>query len=91
MDYTFLCAMPLERRNDWGRRMSEIIKPGGHLICIEFPLYKAPETGGPPFGVTEQLYIELLGENFERVKRFKPERTHEIGKNHDHISIWKRK
>lgn len=90
-DYTFLCAMPPDLRPAWGKRMADIVKPGGHLICLEFPLYKPLETGGPPWGVKEELFVELLGDKFDRVKRFMPERTHKIGEGHDHISIWKRK
>ncbi|TGZ78376.1 S-adenosyl-L-methionine-dependent methyltransferase [Ascodesmis nigricans] len=90
-DYTFLCAMPPTLRPSWAVRMSEIVKPGGHLICLEFPLFKDPATGGPPFGLNEGVYVELLGEKFERVVRFKPERTHKIGEGSDHVSVWKRK
>lgn len=31
-DYTFLCALPLELREPWGRRYAELISPGGESL-----------------------------------------------------------
>lgn len=49
-------------RPAWAQRMSQLLSrnPPGHLICLEFPTYKDPSTGGPPFGLTPQTYIEHL-------------------------------
>lgn len=59
-DYTFLCALPPSLRWKWAKRMSELLAPKGVLICLEFPLAKPPKSGGPPFGLSSQLYIELF-------------------------------
>ena len=40
--------------------MSELLAPGGTLICLEFPTYKDPSTGGPPWGLTSGTYEMLL-------------------------------
>lgn len=29
---------------------------GGNLVCLEFPTYKDPAIGGPPFGLTHETY-----------------------------------
>lgn len=50
-DYTFLCALPPPLRPRWAARMSQLLAPGGILICTEYPLGKDPRLGGPPFGV----------------------------------------
>ncbi|KAJ5675660.1 hypothetical protein N7462_008557 [Penicillium macrosclerotiorum] len=50
-DYTFLCALHPEQRLKWAASMSRILKPGGLLVCLEFPLYKDPKLPGPPWGV----------------------------------------
>lgn len=31
--------------------MARVLKPGGLLICLEFPLYKDPKLPGPPWGL----------------------------------------
>ncbi|KAI5795162.1 S-adenosyl-L-methionine-dependent methyltransferase [Geopyxis carbonaria] len=91
-DYTFLCAMPLDMRPAWASRMAHLLRPGsGYLICLEFPLYKPLETGGPPWGLTSDTYVQLLGENFEREMHFQPERWHDIGKGTDWMSVWRRR
>ncbi|KAJ3533310.1 hypothetical protein NM688_g7303 [Phlebia brevispora] len=37
-DYTFFVAIPPSRRDEWGHQMTEIIKPGGYLVTLVFPL-----------------------------------------------------
>ena len=93
--------------------MKQLLGEGGLLICIEFPTYKAPSTGGPPYGLPPQVYFEHLshpgkdipydaqgyvkigaieGEDpdaLERIAHYQPERTHEIGKGTDWVSVWR--
>jgi methyl halide transferase len=59
-DYTFLCALPPQLRPRWAKRMAELLGPSGRLICLEFPLSKAPSEPGPPHGLTAELYNALL-------------------------------
>lgn len=40
--------------------MSEILYPGAHLVCLEFPLYKDPAIEGPPWGVGGGVYWDVL-------------------------------
>jgi len=112
-DYTFLCALPPELRPKWASRMSELLAPDGRLVCLEFPLAKPPASGGPPHGLSSELYVQLFkrpgeevryGEDgyvlpeageadaktgFVRVEHWQPERTHEVGKGTDWVSVWK--
>ncbi|RMY49529.1 hypothetical protein D0863_15118 [Hortaea werneckii] len=125
-DYTFLCALPPTLRPAWSKRMSQLLSPaGGMLICLEFPLQKPPSSGGPPHGLTRELYEQLLnrpGKGVEyttphqeggdgegggggyviedrttemprdalvKVERWQAERTHEVGKGTDFVSVWK--
>lgn len=42
--------------------MSDLLNPdGGRLVCLEWPLDKDPSTGGPPWGVSGDLYLAHLG------------------------------
>ena len=59
-DYTFLCAIPPELRPQWSKRMSELLAPNGCLICLEGPLAKPPKAGGPPHGLSSDLYVQLF-------------------------------
>lgn len=59
-DYTFFCAIPLEWRTKWANRMKELVKVGGVLVTVMFPVGKPREAGGPPHGVSKNDYAELL-------------------------------
>lgn len=59
-DYTFLCALPPVMRPSWAKRLSELLSPTGHLVCLEWPLHKAPQEGGPPHGLSSELYVQLF-------------------------------
>lgn len=59
-DYTFLCALPLEARPQWSKRMSRLVHPSGHLVCLEFPSGKPLSERGPPWGLTPEVYEALL-------------------------------
>lgn len=41
--------------------MSELVKPGMYLICLEFPLWKDLSAEGPPYGL-KGVYWNLLAE-----------------------------
>jgi len=57
----FFCALPPEARHRWAKRMSELLRPEtGLLVCLEWPLTKAPSTGGPPWGLTPETYVAHL-------------------------------
>ena len=102
-------------RPAWSVRMSQLLapSPGGNLICVEFPTYKDPLSGGPPWALPSNVYLEHLShpgeelaydegghirqdvlrraspDGLERVAHWQPERTHEIGKGTDWISVWR--
>ncbi|KAF2458651.1 thiol methyltransferase [Lineolata rhizophorae] len=112
-DYTFLSALPPSSRPEWAARMSDLLAPSGYLICLEFPTYKPPSTGGPPWALPPAVYEQHLshpGEkvpydaegnikadhgikpnsrNLQRIAHWMPERTHDIGKGTDWVSIWR--
>jgi SAM-dependent methyltransferase len=67
-DYTFLCAIPPQLRPKWAAKMSSLLAPGGSLICLEFPLSKSPSAGGPPHGLSSDLYVQLFKRPGDDVK-----------------------
>jgi hypothetical protein len=46
--------------------MARILKPGGLLICLEFPLYKDPQLPGPPWGLNG-VHWDLLSQGGDGV------------------------
>lgn len=76
--------------------MAELLKPRGLLVCLEFPMYKDPGLPGPPWGV-DGVHWEILAGGDEGVGKFtrrvymQPERTYEVGKGSDMISVYEKK
>jgi len=67
-DYTFLCALPPSTRPRWSLRMADLLASKGNLVCLEFPTYKEPSTGGPPWTLTPEVYEMLLPTPGEEIK-----------------------
>lgn len=42
-----------DMRPQWSARMAEIVRPGGTLVALMFPLVE--KKGGPPFAVSPEL------------------------------------
>ncbi|KAI8818705.1 TPMT family [Fimicolochytrium jonesii] len=91
-DHTFLCALQPTLRKDWGKRMAEIIAPGGHLITYMYPL--SDHEGGPPFALSVEVYDSLLSTEFEKLfmedvlETFESRTRQEYGEK---LAVWKRK
>ena len=47
----FFVAIPPEKRAAWGKQMAKLVKPGGYLICLVYPM-DPPLDYGPPYYVT---------------------------------------
>lgn len=63
VDYTFLCALPVDMRTDWAKKMAELVEVGGVLLTLIFPLLKIPEVAaasGPPFLVDFEMFETVL-------------------------------
>ncbi|KAL5360732.1 S-adenosyl-L-methionine-dependent methyltransferase [Aspergillus floccosus] len=107
-DYTFLCALHPSMRRDWSKRMALLLRAGGLLVCLEFPMYKDPILPGPPWGLNG-VHWDLLARggdgivtdkgdrsevsqgSFVRKLYIQPERTYDMGKGTDMLSVYVRK
>lgn len=61
-DYTFFCALPPSMRSRWASRMASLLKPGGVLFTLMFPVRDSGTgaEGGPPFSVSKEAYASVL-------------------------------
>jgi hypothetical protein len=48
--------------------MSNLLAPSGNLVCLEFPTYKEPSTGGPPWALPPAVYEMLLPRPGEEIQ-----------------------
>ena len=52
IEQTCFCAIHPSRRKEYETLVKAILKPGGKLIGLWFPLDKHIDEGGPPYGTT---------------------------------------
>jgi len=57
-DYTFLCALDPRIRKDWAVKMSELVKMGGELLTLVFPIMDKQD--GPPYQLKMEEVRDLL-------------------------------
>ncbi len=58
-DYTFLCAIDPSSREAWAKTMKRLLKPGGELVTLIYPIGKQ-DPSGPPYPMTTELVRGLL-------------------------------
>lgn len=93
-DYTFLCALMPEMRANWGPSWYRILRPGGLLITLIFPVDPSMENKGPPWPVTPELYKELLLKNegfmLRSLEKVPNEQSHSGRAGREYIAVWER-
>jgi len=87
-DYTFFVAIPPSMRTDWGKQMTKLVKPGGYLITLIFPL-DPPQDYGPPYFVRPNHYEEVLGSVWEKVLDEVPPVSSPTHKERERIAVWR--
>jgi methyl halide transferase len=58
LEYTCYCAINPARRPDYANLVQRVLKPGGQLIALAFPL--GDRVGGPPFAVSVAEMVALF-------------------------------
>ena len=68
-EQTFFCAIPPYRRQDYAKKMHELLVPNGQLVGVLFN--RTFEDAGPPFGGAIDEYENLFSQWF-KIKTLKP-------------------
>jgi hypothetical protein len=96
-DYTFLCAIDPGRHRAWARRAGELLRPGGELIALIFPVPSPPgQLGpgpheGPPFPLDPYRVRELLVEDFEEISLAPASHSHPKRAGREWLGCWRRR
>ncbi|KAI9218239.1 S-adenosyl-L-methionine-dependent methyltransferase [Blastocladiella britannica] len=90
-DYTFMCALPPSMRSDWAARVAALVRPGGTLVTLMYPIDASrPLDEGPPFPVNPDVYRGLLADKFEEVEVSKCE-SFAARKGLEMVGVWTRR
>jgi methyl halide transferase len=63
IEQTFFCALDPALRNDYSKKMYELLKPGGKLVGLLFN--DKLNDDKPPFGGTKEEYLNYFEKGFE--------------------------
>ncbi|KIJ95291.1 hypothetical protein K443DRAFT_683129 [Laccaria amethystina LaAM-08-1] len=89
LDHTFFVAIPPYLRISWGRQMAALVKPGGYLITLVYPIDEFIESG-PPYFVRPEHYLEPLGSDFVKVLDKIPEKSSPNHVGRERLVVWRR-
>jgi SAM-dependent methyltransferase len=85
----FLCALPRRRWREWGRRVAELVEPGGVLAGFFF--FGEGERG-PPFPLHAPYELsELLEPAFERIDDEPVPDSIEVFRDKERWQVWRRR
>ncbi|KAJ7484678.1 S-adenosyl-L-methionine-dependent methyltransferase [Mycena latifolia] len=88
-DYTFFVAIPPSRRQEWGDQMNRLIKPGGYLITLIYPLDDETDQG-PPWFVRPEHYLAPLGASWEKVVDRIPATSSTAHVGRERLVVWRK-
>jgi len=63
LDYTFLCALDPRTHKAWKKKMADLVKIGGELLCLVYPVMH--KEGGPPWAMSLEYVEKLCFPQFE--------------------------
>ncbi len=91
-DYTFLCALEPQRRDDWARRVDELLADDGELWTLIFPVDPVPmNPGGPPYPMTPELVHDLLAPRFAALSLEPVVLSHPDRRGKEWLGRWRRR
>ena len=84
----FLCALPRKLWEGYGRRMHELLVPGGYLAGFFF---FDDEPKGPPFGILPEQLESLLLPHFERLEDAPADDSIAVFAGRERWQVWRRR
>jgi len=90
IEQTCFCAIHPNRRKEYEILVRTILKPGGKLVGLWFPLDKSQEEGGPPFGTTIDEVKFIFNSGWKIEKENFPSQSVEPRKGREKLMIFKK-
>lgn len=90
IEQTCFCAIDPNRRKEYEILVRTILKPGGKLVGLWFPLDKSQEEGGPPFGTTIYEVKSIFNSGWKIEKENFPSQSVEPRKGREKLIIFKK-
>jgi SAM-dependent methyltransferase len=91
LEYTCFCAINPIRRFEYDRVIWQLLKPGGKLLGLFFPLDKEVSEGGPPWGVDISELHKLFNLHWDLEIEEMPKESIEPRADREVLMVWKKK
>lgn len=88
LEYVTFCAIDPARRAEYRDVVYAVLKRGGLLVALFFPIDGRP--GGPPFAVDVEEVRLLFGKTFHLVHESKPQNSVKPRRGKEVLMIWKK-
>ncbi len=75
IEYTCYCAIDPQRRREYLDVVHRILKPGGKLVGLLFPINKPESEWGPPFRVDRETTVRFFEEKFTCLRNEFPDNS----------------
>ncbi len=89
LEYVTYCAINPHRRNEYLINIQQLLKPGGILIALFFPIDN--RVGGPPFAVDLKPIKDTLSKNFTLIHSETPFSSVQPRQGKEVLMLWKKK
>ncbi len=90
IEQTCFCAIHPSRRKEYEELVRSILKPGGKLIGLWFPLDKKLDEGGPPWGTSIDEVKSVFHDGWEIEKEEFPIQSIEPRKGREKLIIFRK-
>lgn len=91
IEQTCFCAIDPKRREEYERLVFRILNSAGNLIGLWYPLDKAIEDGGPPWGVSRSNLKNIFEKRWIVIKELFSELSVKKRKQREKLIIFKKK
>ena len=90
IEQTCFCAINPNNRKKYHNLVSRLLRPGGLMIGLCYPLDKKLNEGGPAFGVSENEIKKLFNNGWEILEERFPDNSVEAREGREKLIIFKR-
>ena len=88
VEYTCVCALEPQRRQEFLSFSHDILRPGGVLLALLFPVDGRP--GGPPFSIDVPQFKREAEEQFTLLHESTPETSVKPRLGRERLLLWRR-
>jgi SAM-dependent methyltransferase len=89
VEYVTYCAIDPGRRGEYAAALGRVLRPGGLLIALFFPVEN--RAGGPPFGVEMEEVERVFFPWFTLTHQEQPSASIKPRRNREVLTFWKRR